>query len=270
VSDARSYRRILTEQQYGTTDNLVARQAIYRWAESPVDATQWALDRIPWQGGERVVDVGCGNGRYLPLACERGASSVVGCDVSAGMLAGIDRTGPGGLLVQADAQSLPLATGSVDVALAMHMLYHVASVATAVRELRRVVRSDGTLLAMTNGRDHQAELQGLASAAMSLVAGSRVERPSLIAGFTFENGEAQLAAAFTRVEAHELRGGIAVPEVAPLVAYIDSQRVPLAWLLPDVDMWPAVLEAVRRLAADVIARKGAFRTQTHVGVFLCR
>ena len=142
-----------------------------------------------------------------------GRSSVVGCDVSAGMLAGVDRVGNGCLLVQADAQSLPLATGSVDVALAMHMLYHVPNVVTAVGELRRVVRPGGTLVAMTNGCDHQAELQALASDAMSAVAGTRVERPSIIAGFTFENGEAQLAAAFTQVEAHELRGGVAVPEV---------------------------------------------------------
>lgn len=270
MTDSASYRKILTEQQYGTTDNLAARQAIYRWTDSPVSSTGWALDRVRWRGGERVVDVGCGNGRYLPLARERGAASVVGCDLSAGMLAGIDRAGAGGLLLQADAQSLPLSTGSIDVALAMHMLYHVPSVATAVRELRRVVKPGGRLLAMTNGRDHQAELQALASDAMSVVAGFRVERPSLIAGFTFENGEEQLAAAFTRVEAHELRGGVSVPDVAPLVAYIDSQRVPVAWLLPDIDMWPAVLEEVGRTAADVIARDGVFRAQTHVGVFFCR
>jgi SAM-dependent methyltransferase len=269
VTDAGSYRSIVTEQQYGTTDNLAARQAIYRWAESPVDATDWALDRVDWRGAERLVDVGCGSGRYLPLARGRGASLVVGCDLSAGMLAGIGRAG-GHQLVQADAQSLPLAGGSADVALAMHMLYHVPSVVTAVRELRRVVRPDGMLLAMTNGRDHQAELQSLASDAMSAVAGCVIDRPSLIAGFTFENGGAQLATAFTTAEAHELRGAVAVPEVAPLVAYIDSQRVPLAWLLPDVDMWPAVLEEAGRSAADVIAREGVFRSQTHVGVFICR
>ena len=270
MTDSASYRRILTEQLYATTDKLAARQSIYRWAESPVRASDWALDRVPWKGGERVVDVGCGNGRYLQLARERGASSVVGCDLAAGMLAGIDRAAAGPLLVQADAQSLPLATGAVDVALAMHMLYHVPSVAAAARELRRVVRPDGTLLAMTNGHDHQAELQALASDAMSAVAGFRVERPSLIAGFTFENGEDQLAAAFARIEAHELRGSVAVPDVAPLVAYIDSLRVPLAWLLPNVDMWPAVLEEIGHSAAEVIARDGVFRARTHVGVFLCR
>jgi len=222
-------------------------------------------------GGRAVVDVGCGNGRYLPLARERGAAAVVACDLSAGMLGGIEQpVGPDRMLVQADVQSLPLRTESVDVALAMHMLYHVPSVVTAAHELRRVVRLGGTVLAMTNGRDHQAELQALAADAMSAVAGVRIERPSLIAGFTFENGEDQLAAAFTRIEAHELRGSLAVPDVAPLVAYIDSQRVPVAWLLPDVAMWPAVLEEAGRIAAARIARDGVFRARTHVGVFVCR
>ena len=171
--------------------------------------------------------------------------------------------------MQADAQSLPLATGSADVALAMHMLYHVPSVATAVRELppggaarRHAARDDER--PRPSGRAAGAGLR------CDVGRGGRgVERPSLIAGFTFENGEAQLSAAFTRVEAHELRGGVAVPEVAPLVAYIDSQRMPLAWLLPDVDMWPAVLEEAGRTAAEVIARDGVFRAQTHVGVFVC-
>ena len=111
MTDPASYRKILTEQLYATSDKLAARQAIYRWADSPARASDWALDRVPWKGGERVVDVGCGNGRYLRLAQERGAVSVVGCDLAAGMLAGIDRAAADPLLVQADAQSLPLATG---------------------------------------------------------------------------------------------------------------------------------------------------------------
>ena len=154
MTDAASYRRIVTEQLYATGDKLAARQSIYRFAESRVRASDWALDRFPWEGGERVVDVGCGNGRYLQLARERGASSVVGCDLAAGMLAGIDRAAAGPLLVQADAQSLPLATGSVDVALAMHMLYHVPDRARAIREIRRVVRPGGVALVLTNSLSH--------------------------------------------------------------------------------------------------------------------
>lgn len=61
-------------------------------------------------------------------------------------------------LVRGDVQHLPLRTGSVDVALAMHMLYHVPDRRAAVAELRRIVRPSGTLLASTNATDTLAEI----------------------------------------------------------------------------------------------------------------
>ena len=57
----------------------------------------------------------------------------------------------------ADVQQIPLATGSVDVALAMHMLYHVPNIPQALQELRRIVRPGGKLLALTHSADHVAE-----------------------------------------------------------------------------------------------------------------
>jgi SAM-dependent methyltransferase len=84
-----------------------------------------------------VADIGCGNGTYLRALSEAGAVAL-GLDLSAGML----RAVPDGHsdLALADAQSLPLRTGCVDAAIAMHMLYHVPDPALAVREARRVLR----------------------------------------------------------------------------------------------------------------------------------
>lgn len=75
----------------------------------------------------------------------------IGLDLSAGMLRSLeDLRQSGGLsLVQADAQRLPLPDRSVDVAMAMHMLYHVPDVPAAIRELRRITKRDGTVLAST-------------------------------------------------------------------------------------------------------------------------
>jgi ubiquinone/menaquinone biosynthesis C-methylase UbiE len=70
-------------------------------------------------------------------------------------------------LIQADAQRLPLRDSGVDVAMAMHMLYHIADIPAAVRELRRIVRPGGTILASTNGADTMGEFWDLADAAVS-------------------------------------------------------------------------------------------------------
>src|ERR1700729_1250226 len=63
--------------------------------------------------------------------------------------------------VTADAQALPLASASVDAALAMHMLYHVPEPAQAVAELARVLHPDGQLVTAVSGPNHLAEAHDL-------------------------------------------------------------------------------------------------------------
>ena len=266
-----SYRQVVVEKQYGSGSNLAARQAIYRWRTPLIDLYEWALDQIEWEGHEVAVDVGCGNGDYLrPLAVR--ANVVVGVDLSRGMLAGIAARAidPRVALAQADIQSLPLIDAQADVALAMHMLYHVPDVRRAADELRRVIRPGGVLLAVTNGAAHMAELYALVSDALSAVAGERVSRPNLIEGFTLENGTVQLSDAFESIERRDLRGELVVPEVEALVAYVDSQSTPLAWLLPDMELWAEVLREVEERARAAITRAGVLRIGTEVGVFVCR
>jgi ubiquinone/menaquinone biosynthesis C-methylase UbiE len=48
------------------------------------------------------------------------------------------------VLLNASITALPLRDGAVDIALAIHMLYHVPSRETAIAELRRVVAAGGT------------------------------------------------------------------------------------------------------------------------------
>src|SRR5436305_14202446 len=103
------------------------------------------------------------------------------------MLHGIaDRGWP---LVEADAQALPLATASVGTAMANHMLYHVPDIALAARELRRVTRPGGVVLAVTNGGDHTEELGRLLGA-------EALERS--MSRFTLETGGGGLGRVFTQ------------------------------------------------------------------------
>ena len=58
-------------------------------------------------------------------------------------------------------------------AMAMHMLHHVPDVPAAIRELRRITKPGGTVLASTNSSAHLAEINELLYAAVS----SQLDRP---------------------------------------------------------------------------------------------
>lgn len=66
----------------------------------------------------------------------------------------------------------------------------------------------------------------------------------------------------------EWRTEIVVPEVAPVVAYLNSAR-PVVTLSSGV-AWSAVLQAAHELTAAAVRRDGAFGITGHVGMAVCR
>ncbi len=133
---------MLTGSAYADDRHIRSRMSIYAYAETAADP-RWRTSVIPWDGTQVVADVGCGNGFDLRQIVPQGrCRHAIGLDLSAGMLGSLeDLRQPGVLsLVQADAQRLPLSDESVDVAMAMHMLYHVPDVPAAIRELRRITK----------------------------------------------------------------------------------------------------------------------------------
>jgi SAM-dependent methyltransferase len=120
------------------------------------------LDRIPWRGDERVLDVGCGLGLFLIGAAKR---------LSTGRAVGIDKwqqedlsgNNAAGTLTNAmlesvadkvevhtgDARQLPFDDASFNVVLssmALHNIYNAGERQTAVREIARVLKSGGHVL----------------------------------------------------------------------------------------------------------------------------
>jgi len=216
--------------------------------------------------------VGCGNGFDLRQIVPHGrCRHAIGLDLSAGMLRSLeDLRQSGGLsLIQADAQCLPLPDESVDVAMAMHMLYHVPDVPAAIRELRRITKRGGTVLASTNSSDHLAELHELLDAAVSSQLDRRV--PAMPAdSFTTQTGTAILSREFSSVTLRTFDVSLSIPTAEPVITYVASIREPiLTWIGEPLD-FDAVLDDIAVKVEQVIQAQGSFRATTHMGVFICR
>lgn len=95
--------------------------------------------------GERLCDVGCGDG-YWTSRLAGGGRQVVGADVDADAVARARRFyGRAAAFVVADGSRLPLADGSFDKLLGLCMLQHFSDDAAALCEFRRVLRPGGRL-----------------------------------------------------------------------------------------------------------------------------
>jgi ubiquinone/menaquinone biosynthesis C-methylase UbiE len=94
--------------------------------------------------GKDVLEVGCGTGLILHRTA-RFARRAAGIDLSGGMLMKAQQRGLH--VAQASATALPIATASVDVAYSFKVLAHVPDIQGALREMARVVRPGGWVLA---------------------------------------------------------------------------------------------------------------------------
>jgi SAM-dependent methyltransferase len=105
------------------------------------------------EGRDPVVEVGVGTGRIALLLVERGVR-LIGIDLSAAMLAQLRANAGGAMpfpLARADAIRLPIRSGSVGAALAVHVLHLIRPWRAAVAEMVRIVRPGGVVLVDPGG-----------------------------------------------------------------------------------------------------------------------
>ena len=105
---------------------------------------------LPIRPGERVVNLGCGEGAQA-IAYAGQYGEMVAVDILRGRLERAREAlrvyGVGGVsLLQADVESLPLKEGAFDKAIAVDVIEHVRDPQRLCREARRVLRDGGQFL----------------------------------------------------------------------------------------------------------------------------
>ena len=183
-------------REYASEERLLARASIY--AGTGLDANDALIDTIAERNPDDVLEVGCGPGRLAErLRVERGIR-VTAVDTSERMVAlararGIDaRLG--------DVHTLAFGDASFDVVIAAWMLYHVADLDHGLREIARVLRPGGALIATTNSEQHLGEMWRL------------VGLDGYPLPFNAENGAAILGRHFAHVDQQDVSGTVNFPD----------------------------------------------------------
>jgi ubiquinone/menaquinone biosynthesis C-methylase UbiE len=115
------------------------------------------LDYFGDLSNRRVLDVGCGKGRFARVLKERHeTANVVAFDLSEAMLHFV----PEGIATCSGSMTdLPFASGSFDAAYATESLEHAVRIEQAVAEMCRVVRPGGRIVIIDKNAEHWGKLK---------------------------------------------------------------------------------------------------------------
>lgn len=209
--------------QYSTEERLEARRSVWLPTTDGRHPTCEALNAIRHAHPSRVLEIGCGTGEFAARLVDAFPETrVTAVDTSPRM---VELASMRGLAARvADVQELPFADESFDVVAALWVLYHVRDLERGLDEIRRVLRPGGTLVAITNGEGHLADLRREAG-------GEPLET-----SFSTQNGEDLLRRHhFPDVHAEEFATRAFFSDRDAAQAYLESFDEDVEWRLPEFD-----------------------------------
>jgi len=112
------------------------------------DLRDYLYQRAGLSAARHVLEVGCGTGVLLAELLERIQNRVVGVDLEMTRVQASAINAPQAGLVQADGQNLPFLSGAFDLAVCHFLLLWVKKPALLLKEMQRVTRQGGAVLAL--------------------------------------------------------------------------------------------------------------------------
>ena len=242
---------------YKNTDAWRVRNQTHEMYTHPkLDFVDWVMKHIELKGNERILDVGCGPGRYYNYLNEKYPDiSYFGLDFSAGMMQNHNASDQ---LVRAPMNDIPFPDNSFDIVMANHVIYLAPNVEAVLEETKRVLKPGGLFITATNSITTMPQFRELFRRAILLVSPPGMSREvkvpmGLHQRFALENGARMLARHYYAVVRYDMPSAFVFDEVDPIMDYLESTRDTREPQLPGSVSWDQVMLIMREQLSNLIA-----------------
>jgi len=212
------------KNQYKNASNISARIRLHTlYSQNRQGWFPWIAGQFALKEDMTVLEVGCGDGTLWRCCQIPENTSVILTDISDGMIRDVKRE-LGNKIPQlrfetCDCQYLPFDDQTFDLVIANHVLFYCEDVQKACREIRRVLKPDGCLIAGTYGQEHMKEVSELVAGFDDRIV---LSGECLYERFGKENGASVLESAFSKVEWRQYEDALLVTESDALISYVIS------------------------------------------------
>ncbi|WP_459500089.1 class I SAM-dependent methyltransferase [Bacillus sp. C1] len=261
------------KRQYAVSNHLQTRINTHKkYEEQRVDLDEIVIDHLQLQGTEKVLEVGCANGKFLALLQKKGHKGpLTGLDQSTTMLREATMNGAQQHVniewKLGDATKLPFPADSYDWIIARHMLYHMTDVEKNIQGFHKVISPEGRFLATTNSKISLPRMDEICN--KMLVAFDLPEKSLSASPFCLENGKQLLQSVFQTVEETVIHNALLFRHATPIVSYISSM-FPSLNIPDDVHLHSEMKEwLTTEIENELFLHDGVWRDPKTLAIYRC-
>ena len=255
-------------EQYKNGANLDIRIQLHdRYTTNPEGWFRWIYRQLELKPGQRVLELGCGNGQLWKDNLDRlpPGVQIVLSDASPGMVEDAreslrTREDPRFSWKVFDCARIPFPDRSFDLVIANHLLFYVKDIGAALEEASRVLKPGGLFCCSTYGREHMKEISQMGR---EFDARMKLSDVNLYEIFGLENGEEELRPYFSDIQKLIYEDSLNVDQTGPLLEYILSCHG------NQNDVLNGRYEDFRRFLDRKMEKQGTIRITKQAGIFLC-
>lgn len=251
-------------EQYKNAKNLNDRISLHeKYSTNKQGWFNWLFNQIDFSKVNRLLELGCGNGKlWQENRIDLRNREIFLSDISEGMVEEVrNKLGSDFNCIVADAEKIPFKDEYFDSIIANHVLFYLNDLNLGLKEIERVLKSDGILYCSTYGKNHMKEITEIVQKFDSSI---NLSNHSLYDIFGLENGESILKKYFYNVQRMDYQDSLEITESKPLIDYIMSCHG------NQNEMLGPRLNEFKEYIKELLEKNGKIVVTKEAGLFVCR